>query len=861
MDANRRPRTLMLTLAGLALLVPALSALPATAGAARAAAGTTAQCPWVTSSAPLPQRVDMLLSAMTVQQMDDLVYGNGSYAPAGYVGHIPAIPALCIPALNLEDGPEGVADGMTGVTQLPAGVSLAATWDASTAREYGTVIGSEEAGKGANVNLGPTVNIVRDPRWGRAFESYGEDPYLSGQIAVGDIDGVQSQGVMSMVKHWDVYNQETNRNTPADDAIVSERTMQEIYMPQFRAAVQQGHAAAVMCSYATINGTYACQNSYIDSVMDKEFGFQGFITSDWGANHSTVPSALAGLDMEMPFGTYYSTPLLQAVQDGQVPLATLKEMARRILTQMFRFGLFTRPATGSTSAVVTTPAHAAVARQVSEEGTVLLKNEGGLLPLSASRVHSIAVIGDDAGPDAMSSGEGSAAVTAPYLVTPYQGIAERAGSGVSVSYAQGNPPATGDLPVLPASALPGGLAVQYFNNTTLSGTPAATATATDISYTWNGNAPAPGVNATGWSARWTGLVQAPSAGTYEVTVDGGSGNGTRLYVGGKLVVNNWAGAQSSPVRALVHLPAGNPVSIEVDYAQTAAAGSFGLSDSLSLGWADFSALENAAVTSARSADVAVVFAGYEESEGSDRTDINLDPASNALISAVAAANRNTVVVLNTGSAVTMPWLGAVRGVFEAWYPGQEDGNAIAALLFGDADPSGKLPVTFPVSLADVPARTPQQWPGVDGKVDYSEGLLVGYRWYDARHIQPLFPFGYGLSYTSFRFSGLRVERSGDHVAVRLDVTNTGRVAGADVAQVYVGDPASTGEPPEQLKAFQRVELEPGQTAQVALSLDSSSFAQWDTSASAWTVTPGLYRIMVGDSSASLPLQAAVWLGP
>jgi beta-glucosidase len=317
---------------------------------------------------------------------------------------------------------------------------------------------------------------------------------------------------------------------------------------------------------------------------------------------------------------------------------------------------------------------------------------------------------------------------------------------------------------------------------------------------------------------------------------------------------------SGPVRALVTLSAGKPVSVEVDYAQTAAAGTRGVRDSLSLGWADFSALESAAVASAKSADVAVVFAGYEESEGSDVGGIGLDPASDALISAVAAANRNTVVVLNTGSAVTMPWLGAVKGVLEAWYPGQEDGTAIAALLFGDVNPSGKLPVTFPVSLADVPARTPAQFPGVGGKVDYSEGLLVGYRWYEAQRIQPLFPFGYGLSYTTFRFSGLHVGGvDGDRLAVRVDVTNTGRVAGADVVQVYVGDPASTGEPPSQLKAFQRVELGPGQTKQVTVSLDRGAFAHWDTSASAWAITPGLYRIMAGDSSAGLPLRAAVWL--
>ena len=308
------------------------------------------------------------------------------------------------------------------------------------------------------------------------------------------------------------------------------------------------------------------------------------------------------------------------------------------------------------------------------------------------------------------------------------------------------------------------------------------------------------------------------------------------------------------MRGTVNLTAGQAVRVEADFAKTGAAPA-----SLTLGWQDTTPLLDQAVTAARSADVAVVFAGYGESEGTDLDSVSLDPATDALIEAVARANPRTIVVLNTGSAVTMPWLRSVPAVFEAWYPGQEDGNAIAALLFGDVNPSGKLPVTFPGRLADVPARTPQQWPGAGGRVDYSEGLLVGYRWYDAEHIQPEFPFGFGLSYTSFRLSHLTVTPPGRRgtVTVRLSVTNTGRAAGAETVQVYVGDPAAAGEPPKQLKGFRKVLLRPGQTRQVSIPLDRNAFAYWNSPSRSWAVAPGSYQVMVGNSSASLPLRAAI----
>jgi len=841
--------------AAAAAAVLACSALALIGAAAtpgpRAAASTA--CPWVGSRAPVATRVGEVLAAMTLGDKLAMVDGTGyASGTAGYVGSVAANPRLCIPALNLEDGPQGVADGVPGVTQLPAPVALAAAFDPSLARAYGSVVGSEERGKGADVNLGPTVNIVRDPRWGRAFESYGEDPYLSGQTAVGFIDGVQAQGVMSEVKHFAVYNQETNRNTPADDAVVSQRAIREIYLPQFQAAVSQAGAASVMCSYSTINGVPACQNSDLLGILDGQWGFGGFVTSDWGATQSTVPSALAGLDLNMPggalFGTdYYGAPLQAAVQDGQVPLSTLNGMVSRILTEMFRFGLLDRAPSGSLAATVTTPAHAQAGRDVEQAGTVLLKDSDHALPLSSGHSASIAVIGSDAGSYALTSGGGSAGVIAPYVVTPAQGISKRAArSGATVSYAQGDIPAQGALAAVPASAFPAGLSATYYNDTTLSGPPAATGTVPDLALSWAGKSPAAGVSASGWSARLTGTIDLPAAGSYALSL---SLTGTAaVLVNGQPVFASQSGFGST-ARAAVTLPAG-PAAIEVDYADTIPFGT----DGLTLGWQPPADLLAQAVAAARKASVAVVFAGNYETEGADLATIDLPASENQLISAVAAANPDTIVVLNTGSAVTMPWRAAVRGVIEAWYPGQDDGNEIAAVLFGDVDPSGKLPVTFPTSLAQVPAATAAQWPGTGGTVQYSEGIDVGYRWYAARHITPLFPFGYGLSYTSFAFSRLAVRPDRGGYQVSADVTNTGRREGADVAQLYVGDPAPTGEPPEQLKGFQRVTLRPGQTARVTFTLDRSALAWWNGQ---WTVTPGTYTLMVGDSSASLPLAAHV----
>jgi len=803
----------------------ALLAVPATAAASQASApgmsaasltsAAGASCPWVTSRAPISQRVAQLMSQMSLADEISIVEGHGT--PNPYVFYTPAIPALCIPAVGEEDGPGGVADGLTGVTQLPAGVALAATWDPSLAERYGQVIGAEEYGKGASVNLGPTVNIDRDPRWGRSFEALSEDPFLNASLDVPEIRGVQGQDVLSQVKHLAVYNQETYRNTPADNVIIDARTEHEIYLPSFYAAVKSGDAS-VMCSYAVINGDFACNDANLETtVLRDEWGFGGFVTSDYGALHSTQ-GAVEGTDQEQPFNTYYGTALQTDVQNGTIPKSVLNTMVQRIFTEMFRFGLFSQPRTGTPSATVTTPAHVALATQVAESGTTLLKNAGSVLPLPASG-GSIAVVGPAADASPAYAGGGSAYVLPSGTVSPLAGIRAAAGSGANVAYQQGLPADT-TLPAIPAA---------------------------DLSPAY---APTP------FGGSYTGTLTAPETGTYVLAITNPCGCYTSTYLSldGKQIIDDPSTPPVHTYSVAVQLTAGKTYTLSIS------------GDSSQLLWGTPSALAPgiaAAVSAAKSASVAVVVVSDDtESEATDRPSLNLPSAQDELISAVAAANPHTVVVVNAGAPVAMPWLPAVAGVVDSWYPGQTSGTSLASVLFGQTDPGGHLPVTFPAALSQVPASTTAQFPGNGSTVQYSEGLDVGYRWYDAKDIAPLFPFGFGLSYTRFAFSHLSVSRPAtdgtQDVRVSAVVTNTGHRAGSEVAQLYLGDPPGTGEPPRQLAGYQRVSLAPGASARVSFVLTPQEESWWDDSANGWTQTAGQYKVYVGDSSAlaNLPLQGS-----
>ena len=811
-----------------AAVLAGLLAVPATAAASQASAtqasatqaaatqaAASTSCPWVTSRAPIAQRVAQLMSQMSLADKITMVEGHGTTNP--YVFYTPAIPALCIPAVGLEDGPAGVADGLTGVTQLPAGVALAAAWDPSLAQQYGQVIGAEEYGKGASANLGPTVNIDRDPRWGRSFEALSEDPALNAALDVPEIAGVQSQDVESQVKHLADYNQETYRNTPADNVIIDPRTEHEIYLPSFYAAVNAG-VASVMCSYAVINGDFACNNSDLETtILRDEWGFPGFVMSDYGALHSTQ-GAVQGTDQEQPFNTYYGTALQTAVQNGTIPVSVLNTMVQRVFTEMFRFNLFSQPRTGTPTDTVTTPAHVAVATNVAEAGTTLLKNDGGVLPLSSSG-GSIAVVGPAADASPVYAGGGSAYVIPSGTVSPLAGIKAAAGSGTNVAYSQGLPVDTA-LPAIPSS---------------------------DLSPAY---APTP------FGGSYTGTLTAPETGTYVLAITNPCGCYTSTYLSldGKQIIDNPSTPPVHTYSVAVSLTKGQTYTLAIS------------GDSSQLLWGTPSALApgiNAAVAAAKSASVAVVVVSDDtESEATDRLSLNLPSAQDELISAVAAANPHTVVVIDAGAPVAMPWLPAVTGVLDAWYPGQTNGTSLASVLFGQTDPGGHLPVTFPASLSQVPASTTAQFPGNGTTVQYSEGIDVGYRWYGAKDITPMFPFGFGLSYTQFAFSHLSVSpafKDGTkEVRVSATVTNVGRRAGSDVAQLYLADPAGSGEPPRQLAGFQRVSLAPGAKAKVSFTVTPQEMSWWDDTANGWTQTAGTYGVYVGDSSAlaGLPLRGS-----
>jgi beta-glucosidase len=815
-----------------AVVVAIAATMIATIPASAQAQPNTGQCPWLDSSQPISQRVAELMSHMSVADEDFIVEGHGTAdeppSPNGnpYVFWMPGIQSLCIPGLGEEDGPAGVADGLSGVTQLPAGVGLAATFDPSLAQRYGQVIGQEEFGKGAAVNLGPTINIDRDPRWGRSFEAFTEDPFLNASLATSEIDGVQSTGEMSQVKHFAAYNQETNRNTEDDDVIVTPRTLNEIYLPSFQAAVQQAQAASVMCSYSTINGKYACQNRYLlTNTLDQEWGYPGFVTSDYGALHSTAGGAYAGLDQEQPFNTYFGTPLEDAVLGNVIPQAVLNTMVQRIFTEMFRFNLFNSPPTGNPFTSVTTSAHQAVGTDVANTAATLLKNTPRTLPLSANHSGTVAVIGPAASTQPIYGGGGSAYVnpsSTSATVTPLAGLqaaAAAAGSGTTITYTQGLPTDTSLSPITSANL-----------------TPAYAPTPSGGSY--------------------TGTLTAPETGTYvlAITNDCGCYTPTYLSLNGTQLIDDPSTPPVHTYSVAVNLTQGQQDTLSIS------------GDSDALTWAtpsDLSPGIASAVAAAKSASSAVVVVSDDtESEATDRLSLSLPSAQDELIEAVAAANPHTVVVIDAGAPVLMPWLNQVSAVLDAWYPGQSNGTSLANVLFGQVDPSGHLPVTFPTSLSDVPASTTAQFPGINGQVLYSEGLDIGYRWYDAQNHTPLFPFGFGLSYTQFAFSKLHVTPGavdGVHsVHVSATITNTGHAAGADVAQLYLGDPASTGEPPRQLVGFRRVSLPPGQSARVRFTITPRDTWWWDQTAGGWTQTAGRYQVYLGDSSAlaNLPLRDA-----
>jgi beta-glucosidase len=712
--------------------IAALLLSPAFAESANQGASNQAlKGPWLDKSLSPDQRADLLIEQMTLEEKIALVHGQDVWSskpgPApwlGGAGWVPGIPRLGIPDLQMTDGRSGVANtGWRGryATALPCALACAASWDLKLAYEYGALLGKEVRDLGFNVSLGGTANIIREARNGRNFECFGEDPLLIGKMLGRELKATQDQQVVGNINRYAVNDQEMARFTI--NAVIDQRAMQESDLLAFEIAIEESNVGTVMCAYNRLNGDYCCENSYLlTDVLKKAWGYKGWVMSDWGADHSSVKAALAGFDQEEPGSQYFGDALKAAVEKGEVPVARLDDMVHRILRTEFLVGIIDNP---PHARPVNPFTGAEVAQRIAERAIVLLKNSGGLLPLEASRIKAIAVIGSHADVGVLSGGGSDQVDAAGGNAVPGESGGARTPTGV-----------------------------------------------------WHPSSPLKAIRA-----------KAPNA-----------------------KVDHDPGTDSA-----------------------------------------------AAAKLAAASDVAIVFVHQHTSEGRDVPNLSLPGSQDQLVSRVAAANLHTVVVLETGGPVLMPWIDHVSAALEAWYPGIRGGEAIANILFGDVNPSAKLPVTFPKSEADLPHPAIPEKPSPNAEINYTEGLKVGYKWFDAEGKEPLFPFGFGLSYTSFAYSELRIT-PGREVQVSCKVSNTGKRAGAEIVQVYVSLPPSAGEPPKRLVAWDKVQLGPGETKSVTLPLAPHYLSIFNVEKNDWELVPGEYKVYVGSSSRSTPLTGTVRIG-
>ncbi|HKF47642.1 MAG TPA: glycoside hydrolase family 3 C-terminal domain-containing protein [Terracidiphilus sp.] len=722
--------------------------------------------PWSDKSLSPDQRADMVIKEMTLDEKIQLLHGPGWQVFLGprpesgpdtraimLFEFIPGIPHLGIPDLQMTDsnqGVSGVGGGGRYATAFPSGEAMAAAWDPKLSWEIGTQLGSEMRAMGFNMSLGSGINMIREPRNGRVFEYKGEDPLLAGTLAGSELKAEKALHLITDLKHYAVNDQDAGRIVV--NSIIDKRAMHESDLLAFQIALKDSDAGAFMCSYNRINGTYACENPYTLGVLKNDWGFKGFVVSDWGGTQSTVPAAKAGLDVEMPGNDSFGAPLKKAVEAGEVSMDRLNDMVHRVLRTEFESGIVDDPPQPESPDVLR---GFAVAQKTEESGAVLLKNAGNVLPLKAATVKSIAVIGGHADVGVMSGGGSS-----------------------QVSPAGGNP--VPPPPELMKNPLAGFMLLE----------------------TYHRSPPLKGIE------------------------------------------------EKAPHAAVKFDPGTDPT---------------------------------AAAALAKQSQVAVVFVTQHESEGMDLANLSLPGNQDALIEAVAAANPHTIVVVESGTAVLMPWLDKVAGVVEAWYPGIRGSEALANLLFGDVNFSGHLPLTFPKSEADLPHPTHLAPPKPDAEhpvpklagapgmigmamgigpffdVHYDEGLKVGYKWYDAENKQPLFPFGFGLSYTTFAFSDLKASAA-NGLDVTFTVKNTGSRAGDEVAQVYLALPAEAQEPPRRLIGWSKVSLAAGEQKTVTVHADPLMLSVFNEDKNAFEQLPGEYKVSVGGSSRDLPLSTPVHLG-
>ncbi len=820
-----------------------------------------AQAP-VPDSPAIEAQAHDLLARLTLEQKIDLLGGEDQYTRAA--------PAIRLPRFKMSDSSLGVRSwGPT--TAYAGGVALAATWDPRFARLLGESLGKDARARGVNFLLGPGVNIARSPLAGRNFEYLSEDPFLNSALVAPFIQGVQSEGVIATVKHYALNNEEFDRHNASAD--VDERTMHEIYLPAFEAAVTRGHADAVMTSYNLINGVHATQNEFLNlRVLKGDWGFKGILMSDWDATYDGVAAAASGLDLEMPEARFMSARnLLPAIKSGKVKESTIDDKVLRLLRTELRYGFTTRPQFDPRFSTYSV-ADRKIALDGALESITLLKNDGNLLPLSMGKPLTVAVIGPDAWP-AVAGGGGASHSTAFATSSIVTGIGELLGPEAHILYARGLPELN---KVFSSTHWVSDVKVMTFPNKGFTGTPEMTRQR-EVAGWRQGQWEAPDISPR--SIRYSAEFKAASAGKYLLLAAASGEDTFKILVDGKQLLDQTHAEGQVPKSTSLDLVAGQTIKLIAEYVPYAEGTRFGFGLAYEPDLVSAEAKQYASV-----ADVVVVAVGFDaatEGEGHDRT-FTLPWGQNALVDAIVAANPHTIVTLTGGGGMDVePWIDRVPVLLHLYYPGQEGGTALAEILFGRHDPEGKLPVSFDRSWDENPsakwyygqpdADTVLNTTGEDGvpreytiqHVRYGDKLMVGYRYWTTAGKHPLFPFGFGLSYTSFSFSNLQAPATaaaGSTVSVSFDVTNTGRLEGAEVAQLYVSDPSAKVDRPErELKGFEKVRLMPGETKHVTIDLDARAFSYWSESAHKWTVDPGKFTVRVGDSSENTPLNADLTL--
>jgi beta-glucosidase len=798
-------------------------------------------------------RVRSLLEAMTLDEKADLITGANDPAYRGQSGYAPGLPRLKIPPLRWGNGPSGI-EVAADATAIPGGLPLAATFDTDLSRRVGVLLGREARALGVDVLNGPQLDVARNPLWGRNSTSLGEDPLLAGVLGAAQIEGIQAQGVLATPKHYFAYTQRqyvrssTRQNAIPYDFIIDSRALREIYLPSFAAAAKAG-AASFMVSHMIVNGSYGSENKFhLTDILRGELGWSGFTVSDWHGTHSSY-SLVAGVDVEMPgYGIegaprrpyYFGDKLVAEVQDGRIAAALVDRAAGRLLGQMEKFGFLdgTRVQLPDT---IDVEAGAQLAREVATEGAVLLKNDG-ILPLRLQRNSAPVLIGPTAGQLAVGAGNGRAYGFEAREISPLAAMRRIA---PRTAYSVGDPQTGVTIPT--------------------------TVLSMDRTLDFVGDQALP----PGTERSWSGTLSVPEAGTYLLMIQswGGSAalkvDGVERATSAKVDTHGFARKWTSLTpttdgldngQVTMRLETGRSYQIDV---QVKATGDSPVQ--VRLAWVTPQMRRTHivdAAKAARAAEAAVVFAWAESGEDVDADDrLALPNDQDELIEAVAAANPNTVVVLNSGGPVRMPWLDRVRAVLLTWYPGQEGGWATVDLLTGKANPGGKLPMTFPVSMEDTPygdPKHPERSVGVDQKVIQSDGIFIGYRHFDRNNISPLFPFGHGLSYTDFAYSDLKIGRTEAGLDVEFTVRNTGSRAGAEVPQIYVGPPESgVPMPPRSLAGFTRVELAPGKAERVRVHVPERQLEYWSVEERNWTRPAGRRPIYVGASSRDVRLSGVI----